>query len=139
MKILLVEDNPADVRLAQEAFGEVAQDLQIDVATDGEMAIQMLGDYITSADQTLPRFVLLDLNLPGTHGLEVLEHVKSHSVLRAIPVIVFSTSKAPPDVKRSYALNANSYVQKPRDLPGFIIVMKNIFEYWTKANEPAPM
>ncbi len=138
MKILLVEDSPADVRLAREAFREVAHDLQIDVATDGEMAIQMLGDYITSADKTLPRFVLLDLNLPGSHGFEVLEYSKSHAVLREIPVIVFSTSKAPSDVKRCYALNANSYVQKPRDLPGFITVMKSILEYWTKIAEPAP-
>jgi len=131
-RILLVEDNPADVRLTQEVVREGPVNIALDVARDGEVAMQMLrrkGDYAT-----LPRpdLILLDLNLPRKDGREVLVEIKSDPELRTIPVIMLTTSAAETDVLACYEAHANSFITKPIDLDEFSRVIEVIEEYWLR-------
>lgn len=128
--ILLVEDNPGDVRLTQEALkeGKVRNDMY--VVNDGFEALAFLrktGDY---ANTRRPDLILLDLNLPKKGGLEVLAEIKADEELKRIPVVVLTTSQAEQDVMRSYNLHANAYVNKPVDLEQFITVVKSIEDFW---------
>jgi len=127
LKVLLVEDNPADARLVMEAFGEHSSTVELEHAGDGETALRMLRS--TPGSQR-PDLVLLDLNLPGMDGREVLEQVKSDPDLRRIPVVVLTTSDAEQDILRCYDLHANSYITKPADYEGFVGVVRSIEAYW---------
>lgn len=129
-EILLVEDNPAEVRLSQLVIGDTGLSHVLRVARDGEQALAMLrrqGDY---RSQPEPDLVLLDLNLPRKDGREVLADVKSDPALNHIPVIVLSTSRAEHDVMACYRLNANGYIQKPLELDEFATVMRAILNFW---------
>ena len=128
--ILLVEDNPADVRLTREAFKEakVYNDL-FDVG-DGVAALDFLyrrGEF-TSAP--IPDLILLDLNLPKKNGMEVLSEIKSHKSLCSMPVVVLTTSKADEDILRSYELHANAFISKPVNLEKFLKVIQTIEQFW---------
>lgn len=128
--ILLVEDNPGDVRLVQEAFKESRLVNNMMVAEDGETAIAMLrqeGEYKGSAR---PDLVLLDLNIPLKSGLEVLKEIRSDDRLKSIPVIILTTSKAEQDILRSYNLNCNAYVIKPVRLDQFQEAMEALKDFW---------
>ncbi|WP_436347356.1 response regulator [Natronorubrum sp. FCH18a] len=129
-QILLVEDNPGDVRLTEEAFkqGRIENDLH--VVTDGNEALEFLyrrGEY---ADAPRPDLILLDLNLPRKDGEEVLEELKGDSELRSIPVIVLTSSRAEEDVVRSYELHANAYLTKPVDPDDFIETVRAFEKFW---------
>ena len=128
--ILLVEDDPADIRLTQEALKEakVANDLH--VTTDGEQALQFLRQEGRFSAAPRPDLILLDLNLPKKGGREVLASIKGDQKLKRIPVVVLTTSKAEEDILRSYELNCNSYVTKPVDLEQFIEMVKSIDNFW---------
>jgi CheY-like chemotaxis protein len=126
---LLVEDNPADVRLVREALRDVPTTPQLTVATDGESAWRQL-QSIAVSEQGLPDLIVLDLNLPGRGGLEVLADCKQHAVLRTIPVIVLTTSLATDDVDDSYARHANGYVAKPINLDEFLETIQAIAGFW---------
>lgn len=128
--ILLVEDNPADVRLTREALrrGRVANTLH--VVDDGDKALAFLrreGEY---ADAPRPGLVLLDLNLPGLDGRDVLAEVKSDPDLRRLPVIVLTTSSAERDIAKSYDLGANCFVSKPVALDEFLDVVRSFDAFW---------
>jgi chemotaxis family two-component system response regulator Rcp1 len=128
--ILLVEDNPGDVRLVQEIFqdGKIYNRLQ--VARDGEQAMDYLyqrGDY---QEAPRPDLILLDLNLPKKNGAEVLEEIKTHASLHSIPVIILTASKAEEDIARAYDHYANCYLTKPIDLNQFISVVQQIKTFW---------
>jgi chemotaxis family two-component system response regulator Rcp1 len=130
VEILLVEDNPADVRLTMEALkeGKIANNLN--VAYDGVEALEFLkkkGKYAKAPNVDL---ILLDLNLPRKDGREVLAEVKADDNLKRIPVVVMTTSKAEEDILRSYNLHANCYVVKPIDFDKFIKVVKAIEDFW---------
>ena len=128
--ILLVEDNPGDVRLTREAFKEVKLANTIHVVTDGVEAMDFLfqrGDYV---DAPRPDVVLLDLNLPKKNGDQVLEEVKSDPDLRAIPVIVLTSSEAGEDVASSYDRHANAYLVKPVDPNEFMDVVRTFERFW---------
>ncbi len=128
--ILLVEDNPGDVRLAQEALKRAKVAYRLHTVKTGEAAIAFLnkqGDYIAAPR---PDIVLLDLNLPQMSGGDVLKLIKTDGDLRAIPVIVLSTSAKPSDVAMSYSEHANCYVRKPAEMSVFRDVMRKINEYW---------
>lgn len=130
IEILLVEDNPGDVRLTQEALrdGKVANHLV--VAYDGYDAMARLrreGEY---ADACRPDLILLDLNLPGMDGRAVLEAIKVDEALKQIPVVVMTSSAAEEDVARTYALHANCYVKKPLDFEQFTQVIHAIEDFW---------
>jgi two-component system, chemotaxis family, response regulator Rcp1 len=128
--ILLVEDNPGDVRLTREALkeGKVANVLH--VAADGVEALAFLRREGRFTDAVRPDLILLDLNLPRKDGREVLEEIKRDPDLRSIPVVVLTTSQAEEDILRAYRLRANCYVTKPVDLDQFIKVVHSIEDFW---------
>ena len=136
--ILLVEDNPADVRLTQEAFREAGVPCRVHVAESGESALAFLHREGEFQDAKKPDIILLDLNLPHKKGHEVLSEIKSDSELKLIPVVILSTSQSEEDVLRAYALHANCYVAKPMGLEKFLQVVKTIENLWlTTAKLPA--
>lgn len=123
--ILMVEDNPGDVRLAKEALRDAKVRNDMVVAPDGERAMEIL----TGAER-LPDLVLLDLNLPKKHGREVLAQMKSDESLKRIPVVVLTSSQAEDDVLGTYDLHANCYITKPLDLDQFVKVVNAIEDFW---------
>lgn len=130
IEILLVEDNPADVRLTQEALKEEKFYSNLSVVTDGVEAMAYLRREGRYAEAPRPDLILLDLNLPRKDGREVLEEVKSDPDLKVIPVVVLTMSKADEDIARSYRLHANCYVTKPVDLGQFLTVARSIQDFW---------
>jgi CheY-like chemotaxis protein len=133
LDILLVEDNPADVRLTQEAFHEGKILNNLIVARDGVEAMDFLHRRGKYAGSVRPDLILLDLNLPRKDGREVLAEIKSTPSLMRIPVVVLTTSRAEMDIVKSYNLHANCYVVKPVDLEQFIDVVKSIDNFWLTA------
>ena len=133
LDILLVEDNPADVRLTQEAFreGKILNNLM--VARDGVEAMDVLHRRGKFAGAVRPDLVLLDLNLPRKDGREVLAEIKSDPSLMRMPVVVLTTSRAEMDIVKSYDLHANCYIVKPVDLDQFVAVIKSIDNFWLTA------
>jgi len=129
-EILLIEDNPSDVRLMEEAFKEINVSHRLSVARTGGEALRFLRRQEDKADAPRPDLVLLDLMLPDTHGLEVLAAIKGDPALRRIPAVVFSSSQAREAVVEAYNLNANSYITKPVELADYIRVVKGVEEFW---------
>ncbi len=129
-KILLIEDNPGDVRLTKEAFNEGNLTVELSVVMDGVEAIQYLRKQSPFENAKTPDIILLDLNLPKKDGREVLQDIKSDPELRRIPVIVLTTSNADTDIIKSYNLHANCYINKPVDYDSFFKVIRNIEEFW---------
>jgi len=129
-EILLIEDNPGDVRLMQEAFREISVPHQLNVVKTGREALQYFRREGAYGDAPRPDLVLLDLMLPDMHGLEVLAAIKKDSAFRRIPAVVFSSSRNREEVVEAYNLNANSYIAKPVELADFIRVVKGVEEFW---------
>jgi len=130
VEVLLVEDNPGDVRLTQEALKDGRVLVNLSVAADGVEAMEFLRRRGSHAGKARPDLILLDLNLPRKNGREVLEEIKADDDLRRIPVIVMTTSKAEQDIYKAYNLNANCYVTKPVDLDEFLNVVRSIEDFW---------
>ncbi len=130
IEILLVEDNPGDVRLTIEALKEGKIRNHMSVVGDGEEAMAFLRREKSHGDAPRPDLVLLDLNLPRKDGREVLAEIKEDPDLKRIPVVVLTTSKAEEDILRTYSLHANCYINKPVDLDQFIGVVKSIERFW---------
>ena len=130
VEILLVEDNPGDVRLAEEALRDAKMSNNLNVVSDGVEALAYLRREGRHINAPRPDLVLLDLNLPKKDGREVLGEVKLDPDLRTIPVVVLTTSDADADVVRSYQLHANAYVRKPVDFDAFIEVVRSIEDFW---------
>jgi two-component system, chemotaxis family, response regulator Rcp1 len=130
VEVLLVEDNPGDVRLTQEALKDGRVLVNLTVASDGVEAIEILKSSGAFSGRARPDLILLDLNLPRKNGREVLEEIKADDELKRIPVIVMTTSKAEQDVYKAYNLNANCYVTKPVDLDDFLNVVRSIEDFW---------
>lgn len=130
VKILLVEDNPGDVRLTQEALKEGRVHNELAVVSDGVEAMAYIRQEGKYSDVGRPDLVLLDLNLPKKDGREVLAEIKADERLRRIPIVILTTSHAEQDVLTSYGLHANCYVTKPVDLDQFITVVKTIEDFW---------
>jgi chemotaxis family two-component system response regulator Rcp1 len=139
VEILLVEDNPGDVRLTQEALKEGKVYSNLHWAKDGVEALEFLRREGKHAGAPRPDIILLDLNLPKKDGREVLLEIKNDDRFKQIPVVVLTTSKAEEDVWRSYELHANCYVTKPVDLEKFIHVVQSIDRFWlTVVTLPPP-
>jgi CheY-like chemotaxis protein len=130
IKILLVEDNPGDIRLVREALGECGMNHCLEVVVDGVAALEYLRREKSSSNGALPDLILLDLNLPKKDGREVLMEIKGDADLQRIPVVIFSSSKAEADILSSYHHHANCYVCKPLDLDAFIEVVGQIGRFW---------
>lgn len=130
IEILLVEDSPGDVRLTREALHEGKVHNNLHVVTHGKAALAFLratGEYLNAPR---PDVVLLDLNLPGMDGRDVLREIKGDPALRSIPVVVLTSSEAEEDILRAYDLQANCYVTKPLELQQFITIVKSIESFW---------
>jgi chemotaxis family two-component system response regulator Rcp1 len=130
IEILLVEDNPGDVELTKEAFLEGKLYHNLHVVDNGKAVLEFLrheGQYINAPR---PDLILLDLNLPGKNGRQVLTEIKADEQLKTIPVIVLTTSAAERDILSSYQLHANSYIVKPVDVQQFFDVVRTLTEYW---------
>jgi two-component system, chemotaxis family, response regulator Rcp1 len=130
VEILLVEDNPGDVRLTREALKEGKVRNNLNVAQDGVEALAYLRREGRHEGAVRPDLILLDLNLPRMDGREVLAAIKADPELRPIPVVILTSSQAEQDIVRAYDLHANCYVTKPVDLDQFITVVKSIEDFW---------
>lgn len=128
--ILLVEDNPGDVRLTREALKDAKVLNEIHVARDGVEAMQFVHREGSFKNAPMPDLILLDLNLPRKDGREVLADIKQDPKLCHIPVVVLTTSKADEDIVRTYNLHANAYITKPVDLNRFVEIMHTLEEFW---------
>jgi chemotaxis family two-component system response regulator Rcp1 len=130
IELLLVEDNPGDVRLTKEALREGKVRNHLHVAADGVEAMAYLRREGPHAQAHQPDLILLDLNLPKKSGREVLAEIKADPELRRIPVVILTVSKDEEDVLKSYNLHANCYITKPVDLEQFLEVVKSIEDFW---------
>ncbi len=130
INILLVEDNPGDVRLTEEALKEGKVNNSLSVARDGAEALAFLHKEGEFKGKPTPDLILLDLNLPKLNGPEVLQRIKDEPDLKRIPVVVLTTSTAEQDVLKCYDLNANCFITKPVDLDQFFKVIRTIDEFW---------
>jgi CheY-like chemotaxis protein len=128
--VLLVEDDPGDILMTQEAFADHKVHNRLHVVSDGVEAMAFLRKEGSYADVPSPDLILLDLNLPKMDGREVLAAIKEDEKLRSIPVVILTTSEAEEDVLRSYSLHANAYVTKPVDFERFIEVVKRIDDFF---------
>lgn len=128
--ILLVEDNPGDIRLVREVMGECGMNHRLEIVTDGVEALDYLRREKTASHGCLPDLILLDLNLPRKDGREVLMEIKGDADLRRLPVVIFSSSEAEEDILSSYDHHANCYIRKPLDLDAFIEVVGQIGRFW---------
>jgi chemotaxis family two-component system response regulator Rcp1 len=130
VEILLVEDNPGDIRLIREAFKDSKILNNFIVVTDGEMAMNYLQKKGEFSVVKTPDIIFLDINLPKKNGIEVLSEMKSDPGLKRIPVVVLTTSEAEQDILTTYELHANWYIIKPIGLDQFITVVKSILDFW---------
>lgn len=130
--VLLVEDDPGDVLIIQEAFGEHAIRGVLHVVTDGEQALQFLRHEGRFGDAPRPGLMLLDLNLPRRNGLEVLAEVRADAEIASIPIVMLTTSGAPEDILRSYQLHASAYVTKPAGYDEFIAAVGGIDGFYLR-------
>jgi chemotaxis family two-component system response regulator Rcp1 len=131
--ILLVEDNPADIHIAQRAVRDSPIPVDLIIVRDGQAAVDYLlrqGVHESSPTWRRPDLVLLDLNLPRVNGREVLKQIRTHPALCATPVVVLSTSHRQEDVQELYLAGANTYIEKPQDYPRFVEVLQIIQRYW---------
>lgn len=137
LEVLLVEDNPGDVRLTLEAFREADGDIRLHVALDGVEAMAFLRQQGPHSKAPRPDLILLDLNMPRMDGREVLALIKADKHLKTIPTIILTTSEAEADIVKSYNLQANCYLSKPVQLEVFEDLVKSINEFWlTRAKLP---
>ncbi len=130
IEILLVEDNPGDARLTEEALREGKVLNNLHNAQDGVEALAFLKHEEPFVDAPRPDIILLDLNMPRMDGRELLSRIKNEPDLKRIPIVVLTTSKAEEDIIRSYDLHANCYVTKPVDLDQFIKVVQSVEDFW---------
>ncbi len=126
IQLLLVEDNPGDVRLIRESLKENKFFAELTVCLDGQEAM----DYLKNPLNSVPDIILLDLNLPKKDGREVLMEIKSDEKLKTIPVVVLTSSSAEEDILKSYQNYANCFISKPVDLDNFLKVIKSIENFW---------
>jgi two-component system response regulator len=130
VEILLIEDNPGDARLTQEALKDGKVKNNLTIMYDGEEAMDFIYKRNKHKDAVRPDLIILDLNLPKKSGQEILAEIKEDEDLKTIPVIILTTSKSEEDIIKSYQLNANCYLVKPIDLNSFFEVVKSIEGFW---------
>ncbi len=131
--ILLVEDNPADIKITERALRDSGFPVELVVVRDGQEALEYLlrqGPYADNTSWRNPDLILLDLNLPRLTGREVLQRVRTTPELKTVPVVVLTTSRRPEDVQDMYAAGANTYIEKPQSFQRFVQVLQTIERYW---------
>lgn len=130
VEVLLVEDNPGDIRLTKEAFREGKVINSLHVVMDGVEAMEFVRREGKYADAPRPDLILLDLNLPKKDGREVLEEIKSDDQLKSIPIVILTTSRADEDINLTYNHHCNCFITKPVDLEQFMLVVQSIEDFW---------
>src|ERR1700732_2448649 len=130
IEILLVEDNPGDVRLTREAFKVAKVHINLHVASDGAEAMDFLNREGKHANAPRPDLILLDLKLPKKDGREILKEIKESPTLNSIPAVVLTASASDADILRTYRLHANCYITKPVGLDGFLELVKRLESFW---------
>ena len=130
VKVLLVEDNAADVLLVEEAMREAGVDAEMTVAVDGEAALAALTTGAARGGEAPPQVVMLDLNLPRVSGWDVMAAIRADADVRHIPILVLSTSDSRADIDRAYRSGANCYIVKPMDFGDFVAAMRATGEFW---------
>ncbi len=141
VKILLVEDNPDDIRITQRALKEAKVINKLWVVRDGQEALDFLqhrGQYEDETKSPKPGLILLDINLPKVNGLEVLEKVKKNPDLQRVPVVMLTVSSRDEDIVRGYNNGCNSFIQKPVDFDRFVEAIKQVGLYWCLLNVSSP-
>jgi len=139
LQVLLVEDSPGDVRLTREAFRDADPSIHLHVASDGVEAMAFLRHEGPHVNAPRPDLILLDLNLPKMDGREALVHIKKDDNLKAIPIVILTTSDSEADIVTSYQLHANCYLTKPVRLEAFETLVKSINDFWlTTVKLPQP-
>jgi two-component system, response regulator len=138
VEILLVEDNPNDLELAMHAFGRHKLANSVQIARDGQEAL----DYLLGAEGhepgPRPKLILLDLKLPKVDGVEVLRRVRAQPSMRSVPIVVLTASRDERDLVETYSLGVNSYIVKPIDFDKFVETVQTLGFYWLLLNEPPP-
>jgi chemotaxis family two-component system response regulator Rcp1 len=140
--ILLVEDNPADVKITQRALRDSGFPVDLRVVRDGQEAVDYLlraGPHAADPTWRSPDLILLDLNLPRLDGLQVLQRIRATPELRKVPVLILTTSDRPKDIEETYTAGANTYIQKPADFARFVQVLRTIQQYWLDAAMLPPL
>lgn len=130
VEVVLVEDNPGDALITEEAFEQAKVAVNLVVCEDGPSAVSHLESTVGTGGPPMPDLILLDLNLPGMSGLQVLEHIRANDDLKHIPVIVMTSSTAPEDVLAAYRAHANSFISKPVRPQEFLDAVKSLESYW---------
>jgi CheY-like chemotaxis protein len=128
--LLIIEDNPTDVMIMQEALSSASVHIHLHVAADGVAGLEYLRRTGAHTDAARPDLILLDLNMPGKDGHEILAEIKTDDDLRSIPVVAMTTSQADDDVARAYGGHANCYIRKPMDFARFVEVVRSIEYFW---------
>ncbi len=128
--ILIIEDNPGDVRLMREALRDMQPPIAVHVAEDGEEALRFLRQQQEHSGAPRPSLIFLDFNLPGSDSRGLLRQVKQDAKLRLIPIAVLTTSDAEKDIREAYELHANCYLRKPVDLDGFFGTIRAAAQFW---------
>jgi CheY-like chemotaxis protein len=134
-RVLVVEDNPADVRLLREAFKESDEPCEVHTVADGDEAIAFVYRRLGYGDKPRPDLILLDINLPKRSGHDVLAAVKNEPALWSIPVVMLTSSKSPEDVQSAYRHHANAYLQKPAELREYFNVVSVLRQFWLQMVE----
>ncbi|TYL38486.1 response regulator [Natronococcus pandeyae] len=137
--VLLVEDNPGDVRLVEEAFEMVTNEIRLHSVSDGTEALEFLSDGREDDTTPFPDLLLLDLDVPRTHGFEVLEEVRDDPALVTLPVIVLTNSTDETDIGESYDLCANAYLTKPDSQEEFVSLARAVEEFWVQTAKLPPV
>lgn len=130
LELLIIEDNPGDVRLLEEAFQELHANVNIRVARDGAEALELVVEPSQPNGRWRPDLILLDLNLPKVSGHDVLVRIKEHPATALIPVIILTSSRAEADVRRAYQSHANAYLRKPSTLEGLMSAAQDVKNFW---------
>lgn len=128
--LLLIEDSPTDAAILTAAFQSIGWRGQLQVAVNGPEALAWLDQVTVSGSMVLPQLILLDLNLPGKTGHEVLRAIKSHPHWQQIPILVLSSSSNPSDIQESYRLHVNAYLAKPTNLENYQLIAQRILDFW---------
>ena len=136
VELLLIENNPGDVRLVVEGLRQSVTPTHLSVARDGLEALAFLRRDGAHSAAPRPDLIILDLDLPGKHGRDVLREIKADDTLRSIPVVVLTGSREPGDILRSYDLHANAYVTKPIQLDAFLAAVGSILSFWLETATP---
>jgi CheY-like chemotaxis protein len=129
-RVFIIEDNPADARLVEEGIEATGIDIDFEIIPNGQQAIERLTAIDSEAAKTHPDLILLDLNLPGKSGFEVLAAVRNETAFQDVPVVVVSSSESPEDIKRTYESEANAYVTKPADPDRYIGMIEASVDFW---------